>query len=171
MLNSVITRRAAYIPGLIQLNEDFINDTFYEENGLPVTNSSQVVIEKFTKITGIRERRYVSEDLNASAIAAEAGKEAILDSGIDPETLDQIIVSHNFGDVAHDSMQSQNVPSLANKVKHMLNIRRPECIGYDVLFGCPGWIQSMIQAHAYFKAGMAKKILLLGTETLSRVID
>jgi 3-oxoacyl-[acyl-carrier-protein] synthase-3 len=39
------------------------------------------------------------------------------------------------------------------------------------LFGCPGWVQAMIQSDAYFKAGMAKKSLIIGTETLSRVID
>ena len=39
------------------------------------------------------------------------------------------------------------------------------------LFGCPGWLQGLIQADAFFKAGMAKKALIIGTETLSRVID
>jgi 3-oxoacyl-[acyl-carrier-protein] synthase-3 len=171
MLKSIITGTGAYIPGIIQMNEDFLNDTFYEENGSKIANSPESVIEKFKKITGIRERRYVPQHLNASDIAFEAAKEALWDSGIDPESLDQVIVSHNFGDVAHNGMQSQNVPSLASKVKNMLGIARPECIAYDVLFGCPGWIHSMIQATAYFKAGMASRVLLIGTETLSRVID
>lgn len=171
MLNSVITGTGAYIPDVIQLNENFINDIFYEENGQPIANSSALTIEKFRKITGIRERRYVPDHLNASDIAAEAGKEALQESGIDPETLDQIIISHNFGDVDHHSLQSQNVPSLASRVKHILGIRRPECVGYDILFGCPGWVHSLIQSDAYFKAGKAKKVLLIGTETLSRVID
>jgi 3-oxoacyl-[acyl-carrier-protein] synthase-3 len=39
------------------------------------------------------------------------------------------------------------------------------------LFGCPGWVQGVIQADAFFKAGMAKKALVIGAETLSRVID
>ncbi|HSZ32361.1 MAG TPA: 3-oxoacyl-[acyl-carrier-protein] synthase III C-terminal domain-containing protein, partial [Puia sp.] len=49
--------------------------------------------------------------------------------------------------------------------------KNPNCIAYDILFGCPGWLQGMIQADAFFKAGMAKKALIIGTETLSRVID
>ncbi len=171
MLKSIITGTGAYIPDTIQQNDDFINDIFYGENGQPAENSSQLIIEKFRKITGIRERRYVPEHLNASDIAAESGREALLDSGIDPETLDQIIVAHNFGDVAFEGRQSQNVPSLANRVKNLLGVRNPSCVAYDILFGCPGWVHSLIQTEAYFKAGMAKKVLLIGTETLSRVID
>src|SRR6476659_7825068 len=45
------------------------------------------------------------------------------------------------------------------------------CVAYDILFGCPGWVQGMIQADAFFKAGVAKKALVIGTETLSRVLD
>ncbi|MFT3750465.1 MAG: ketoacyl-ACP synthase III [Agriterribacter sp.] len=171
MFRSVITGTGAYIPEITRTNEYFINNTFYGEDGLPIAGTSGMIIEKFKKITGIRERRYVPDHLNASDIAAKAAVQALTDRGIDPETLDQIIVAHNFGDVASGNPQSQNVPSLASRVKHTLGIRRPECIGYDILFGCPGWVQSLIQSEAYFRAGMAKKVLLIGTETLSRVID
>jgi 3-oxoacyl-[acyl-carrier-protein] synthase-3 len=44
-------------------------------------------------------------------------------------------------------------------------------VAYDILFGCPGWIQGVIQADAFIKAGIAKKCLVIGTETLSRVVD
>jgi len=171
MSTSVITGTGAYIPGKIQLNEDFSNNTFFEEGGIPLTNTADVIIEKFRKITGIRERRYVSSQVKASDMAVEAGRQALADSGIDPETLDQIVIAHNFGDVACGSNQSQNVPSLACRVKHLLGIANPECIAYDVLVGCPGWVHAVIQSHAWFKAGMAKKVLLIGTETLSRVSD
>lgn len=171
MLRSVITGTGSYIPDVIQLNEDFINDTFFEENGISHINSPNVIIEKFRKITGIEERRYVSADMNASDMAIAAAKNALEDSLTDPESLDQLIVAHNFGDVRYGTNQTQNVPSLASRVKHALGIRNPQCVAYDLLFGCPGWVQSLIQSHAYFKAGMASKVLLVGTETLSRVID
>lgn len=171
MSKSVITGTGACIPERTLLNEDFIKHTFYDEKGVPLTESAENIIEKFRKITGIRERRYVPDDINASDIAAEAGRLALEDSGTDPETLDQIVVSHNFGDVAHGSLQSQNIPTLASRVKHSLGITRPECIAYDILVGCPGWVHSLIQSHAWFKAGMSKKVLLIGAETLSRVID
>jgi 3-oxoacyl-[acyl-carrier-protein] synthase-3 len=56
-------------------------------------------------------------------------------------------------------------------VKHGLGIKNPHCVAYDVLFGCPGWLQGLIQADTYFKAGIAKKCLVIGAEALSRVID
>jgi 3-oxoacyl-[acyl-carrier-protein] synthase-3 len=171
MFKSVITGTGACIPTEIQLNEAFIHNTFLEENGQPIATSPENIIEKFGQITGIRERRYVSSQLKASDIAVEAAREAIKDSGVDPETLDQIIVAHNFGNIGDKVVQGQTVPSLANLVKHALGIRRPECIAYDLVSGCPGWVQSLIQSHAYFKAGMASKVLLIGTETLSRVLD
>jgi len=45
------------------------------------------------------------------------------------------------------------------------------CVAYDVLFGCPGWIEGMIQANAFIKSGIAEKCLVVGSETLSRVVD
>jgi 3-oxoacyl-[acyl-carrier-protein] synthase III len=44
-------------------------------------------------------------------------------------------------------------------------------VAFDVLFGCPGWVLGLMQADAFFKAGMAKKALVIGAESLSRVID
>ena len=171
MSGSVITGTGAYIPGTVQSNEDFLRHSFFEESGLPLSSPAAMTIEKFGKITGIRERRYVPSSLNASDMAAEAGRQALVDSRIDWETLDQIVVAHNFGDILPGHHQSQNVPSLACRVKNLLGITRPECIAYDVLVGCPGWVHSLIQSHVWFKAGMAKKVLLIGTETLSRVVD
>ena len=56
-------------------------------------------------------------------------------------------------------------------MKNILKIKNPKCVAYDILFGCPGWVEGVIQAQAYLKAGMAKKCLVIGAETLSRVID
>ncbi|TAF54005.1 MAG: ketoacyl-ACP synthase III, partial [Sphingobacteriia bacterium] len=67
--------------------------------------------------------------------------------------------------------QTDAVPSLASHIKHGLGIVNPNCVAYDVLFGCPGWILGVTQADAFIKAGLSKKILVIGTETLSRVID
>ena len=104
-------------------------------------------------------------------MAAIAAQRAIEDAGCDPETIDQIIVAHNFGNVIKHTIQTDAMPALAARVKHVLKIKNPSCIPYDILFGCPGWIQGVIQADAYFKAGLAKKCLVIGTETLSRVLD
>lgn len=120
---------------------------------------------------GIKERRYATNEENSSDLAAKAALKAIENSNIDPETLDYIIVAHNFGDTDFGSKQSNSLPSVASKVKTILGIKNPKCVAYDILFGCPGWVEGVIQASAFMKAGMASKCLVIGTETLSRVID
>ncbi len=170
-MHTVITGTGSYIPPFIQKNSDFARHTFYAENQQPLDTPPEVVVDKFKSITGIEERRYTTDDLNASDIGALAAKAAMDDSGADPETIDQVIVAHNFGNVIKHTIQTDAVPSLASHIKATLGIRNPNCVAYDILFGCPGWVQAMIQSDAYFKAGMAKKSLIIGTETLSRVID
>jgi 3-oxoacyl-[acyl-carrier-protein] synthase-3 len=145
--------------------------TFYADNHEALETPPEVVVEKFKQITGIEERRYVDDDMNTSDIGAIAAANAIKDSGVDPETLDQIIVAQNFGNVFKNTIQTDACPSIATLIKHKLGIKNPACIAYDILFGCPGWVQGMIQADAFFKAGIAKKALVIGAETLSRVID
>lgn len=170
-INSVITGTGSYIPTLVKRNSDFLTNQFLNEDGTPFGYENEVVIEKFKSITGIQERRYGSPELNSSDLAFFAAEKAIADAKIDQEELDYIILAHNFGDVKIDSSQSDILPSLASRVKHRLGIKNPNCVAYDILFGCPGWIQGMIQAEAYIKSGMAKKCLVVGTEMLSRVLD
>lgn len=168
---SVITGTGAYIPRGVKTNLDFTVHNFYDENHNRITTAPLEVVNKFKEITGIEERRYADEEINSSDMATLAAREAIAHSGIDPESLDQIIVAHNFGNVLKHTIQTDVVPSLASRVKHHLGISNPACVAYDIMFGCPGWVQGMIQADAFFKAGIAKKALVIGTETLSRVID
>jgi len=130
-----------------------------------------VVISKFKSITGIEERRYAEPHLTSSDMAFFAAQKAIANANIDPETIDYIIFAHNFGDVKPNAIQSDTVPSLASRVKFKLRIQNPKCVAYDVLFGCPGWIEGMLQANAFIKSGMAKRCLVIGAETLSRVVD
>ena len=171
MLSSVITGTGSYIPPDIQSNTDFFQHVFYTDNNHRLDIPSPDVVEKFRKITGISDRRYAADNMNASDLATSAAIKAIEDSGVNPESIDQIIVAHNFGDVVKDTIQMDAVPSLASRVKHRLGIVNANCIAYDILFGCPGWIQGLIQADAFFKAGLAKTCLVIGAETLSRVID
>ena len=161
----------SYIPQSVTLNEDFEQHSFYMEDGSLHGHENTVIIEKFKAITGIRERRYIKNKYNTSDIASFAAEKAIADAGIDPETLDYLIVAHNYGDVKHSTHQSDTVPSIASRVKHLLKIKNPNCVAYDILFGCPGWVEGVIQSHAYIKSGMAKRCLVIGAETLSRVID
>ncbi len=168
---SVITGTGNYIPTNIIKNEDFLSREFYEKDGVKLQKDNQDVIMKFEEITTIAERRYVSDDLVTSDIAAMAGEKAIESAGINKEELDYVIVAHNFGDVTSENKQLDIVPSLAARVKHSLKIENPYAVAYDVPFGCPGWLQAVIQADYYIKSGDAKKVLVIGADTLSRVCD
>jgi 3-oxoacyl-[acyl-carrier-protein] synthase-3 len=168
---TIITGTGSYIPKIVKTNKDFIGNSFYAEDGVLIQTPNQEIVEKFKDITGIYERRYAGEQMNTSDMATEASLLAIKDSGIDPETIDQIIVAHNFGNVVTGSIQTDTIPAIASRVKNQLGIRNPNCVAYDILFGCPGWIQGVIQADAFIKSGMAKRCLVIGAETLSRVVD
>ncbi|QRY56237.1 3-oxoacyl-ACP synthase III family protein [Sphingobacterium siyangense] len=160
----------SYIPSKKITNADFADHLFLDENGLPFKEPASV-IEKFKAITGIEERRYADPDQVASDLAFLAGQRAIEDAGIAAETLDYIIVAHNYGDVQSGKIQSDTVPSLASRVKKKLGISNPKCVAYDLLFGCPGWNEGVLHANAFIKSGMAKRCMVIGAETLSRVID
>ena len=165
------TGTGCHIPSIKATNQDFEANHFLDSEGMPYSQPNEVIIEKFKAITGIGERRYAASNLNTSDLGAMAAQNAIADAGIDPETLDYIIFAHNFGDVSHRQSQGDTLPSLATRVKHQLQIKNPRCVAYDLLFGCPGWVEGVIQAHAYIKSGIANKCLVIGAETLSRVVD
>ena len=170
-MNIKITGSGSYIPDVVEKNEDFHQHTFLNTDGTSIDYPNEVIVEKFKAITGIVERRYAKEHLTSSDLGFFAAEKAIEDAKIDREELDYIIVAHNFGDVKANTIQSDILPCLASRVKHSLRIKNPKCVAYDILFGCPGWLEGVIQAQAFIKAGMAKKCLVIGSETLSRVVD
>lgn len=170
-ISSVITGTGSYIPTNRIENKKFVETEFFDSAGNKLQKPGDYIVDKFEEITTIAERRYVDDDLNTSDIAFFAAKEAISSSGIDQEDLDYIIVAHNFGDVRKDSNRSDLVPTIAARVKHKLGIINPDTVAYDLPFGCPGWVQAMIQANYYLKSGDASRILVIGAETLSRIYD
>jgi len=170
-MNVKIIGSGSAIPRNIIPNIDFAQNEFLNEDGSPFPQPNEIITEKFKAITGIEERRYADADQVTSDLALEAAQKAINDADIDPESLDYIIFAHNFGDVRLGAIQSDIMPSLASRVKARLKIKNNSCVAYDILFGCPGWVEGMIQAYAFIKAGMARRCLVIGAETLSRVID
>ncbi len=168
---SVITGTGSCVPSERVMNEDFLTREFFETYDKKLEKPNREIIDKFLEITTIAERRYVSDDLVTSDIAFVAAEDAIETAGIDREDLDYIIVAHNFGDVRADNKRSDFVPSLAARVKRKLGIKNPKSVAYDIIFGCPGWLQALIQADYYIRSGDAKKVLVIGAEVLSRVSD
>ena len=170
-MKTIISGTGSAVPNRIIPNSAFAEHKFLDEEGNPFAIDAPEIIEKFSSITGIEERRYAEDNINSSDLAAAAAKKAIQNAGCDPETIDYIIVAHNFGDTRPNSSQSEPLPSISSKVKTHLGIENPNCVAYDILFGCPGWIEGVVQAHAFIKAEMAERCLVIGAETLSRVID
>ena len=170
-MNIKITGSGSSIPELIQANSAFLNHDFFDAEGVHIDHATEEIIEKFKAITGIQQRRYIRDNQTVIDIALEAAQKAILDANIDSESLDYIIFAHNVGDITKNSNQVDTLPSLASKVKSRLKIKNPSCVAYDILFGCPGWVEGVIQASAFIKAGIAQKCLVIGADTLSRVLD
>lgn len=162
----------SYIPKRIIKNSYFLNHEFYEPSKNKIENkTNEEIIEKFREITNIEERRYVEEGMVTSDLAVLAIKDACKSAGISQESLDFIIVAHNFGDIVEGNIRMDALPGLANKVKMKLHLKNPACICHDVISGCPGWTQGMIIADAYIKSGFMKRGVVVGADVLSRISD
>jgi 3-oxoacyl-[acyl-carrier-protein] synthase-3 len=168
---TVIIGTGSYIPSRIVINDDFKKNEFFDPLGNKFETSIDEIISKFEDITEIHERRHVNEKYVTSDLAFFAAEEALKDAKIDRESLDYIIVGHNFGDIRPNSSKIDILPTMSSKVKEKLGIKNPKTVAYDMLFGCPGWLQGVIQANYYIKSGDAKRILVIGAEILSRISD
>jgi 3-oxoacyl-[acyl-carrier-protein] synthase-3 len=171
MIRTVISATGSHIPSVRVPNENFLDHDFRGTDQKPIGKSNRDILEQFESITGIRERRYVPEDMVTTDIAYEAARDALESSQTDPESLDGIIVAHNFGDVRAGSSRSDLVPALAARVKSRLGIRNPASAAFDLVFGCPGWLQGVIVADSMIRSGDNQRVMIIGADTLSRISD
>lgn len=170
MPNTIIIGSGCYIPENI-IDGSFFNDSvFYDENNQKINKPNEEIIEKFVDITEIEERRYAHKDQFNSDLGYFASLEALEDSGVDKEDLDYIIYANNFGEVDDNGMPNF-MPSLSAILKNKLGIKNRKCINYDMIFGCPGWVEALILADVLIKSKKAINILVVGGETLSKVTD
>ncbi len=170
MPNTIIIGSGHYLPKNVIGRDFFMNSEFYTDEGEKIEKPNAEIINKFVEITEIENRRFIDENQTNSEIGYEAAKVAIEDSKIDPETLDYIIYASNFGEVTKEGYVNF-MPNMAARVKNKLGIKNRFCITYDMIFGCPGWVEAMILANNLIKAKAAKTILVVGAETLSKVTD
>ncbi len=162
----------SYIPEQVIKNDHFLSYKFYDQaTKKPIDKTNEEIIKKFHEITNIEERRWVTDDQINSDIAALAIKNACESADIDIETLDFIIIGHNFGNVPYGTTNVDTVPSVANKVKDVLKIKNPNCISHDVISGCPSWTQGMVIADAYIRSQTYKRGVVVGSDVLSRISD
>jgi 3-oxoacyl-[acyl-carrier-protein] synthase-3 len=170
-IRSVIVGTGSHIPSRVVPNDAFLNYEFRDADQKVIPKSNEEILAQFEAITGIRERRYVPDDLVTSDIAHDAARKALESSGVDGEDLDYIIVAHNFGDVRAGTTRSDLVPAIAARVKAKLEIENPKVVAYDLIFGCPGWLQGVIQADYMIRSGDVRRAMIIGADTLSRISD
>ena len=117
--------------------------------------------EWITERTGIKQRHIAAEGEYTSDLGYKAALDAIKKAHIDNSEIDAIIVATTTAD---------NIfPSTATKIQHKLNIKHG--FAFDVQAVCSGFIYALTIADLYIKMGKAEKILVIGAETLSRILD
>ncbi len=169
MFRSIIAATGCYIPKQRVPNEIFLKNEFFDACGARLVKKNEEIVDKLLEITGIEERRYVTDDLLTSDIAALAAERAL--QGVDRESLDYIVVAQNLGENTPENPVPDMVPAIASRVKHKLKIENPYTVCFDLPFGCPGWLQGMIVGDYFIKSGDARRVLVIGAEILSRVTD
>jgi len=152
-------------------NEYFYQHQFYTAEGLLNPKPTTAIVKKMTEISGIEQRRYTRPEFSTSDLSLWAAQDALQSGNVDGESLDYIIVAHNFGDVRRSNLQADMLPNIASRVKARLGIKNPDCVCYDILFGCPSWVQAVIQADYYLKSGDAKRALVIGADVMSAILD
>ncbi|QDP86126.1 ketoacyl-ACP synthase III [Chryseobacterium sp. SNU WT5] len=170
MPNTIIIGSGSCIPTKVIGKDYFMDSVFYTDEGDRIDKPNEEIIQKFIEITEIENRRYLEDNEYNSDLGFRAAEKAIADAKIDQEDLDYIIYASNFGEVNHDGM-TNFMPSMSARVKNKLGIKNRRTVNYDMIFGCPGWVEGMILADTLIKAKKAKLILVVGSETLSRVTD
>jgi len=117
--------------------------------------------EWITSRTGIKERRIADPATPASALATEAARRALQDAGVEASELDQIIVGTVTGD--------RPFPSTACIVQDRLGAKN--AFGFDISAACSGWVYGLSLATNQIRSGAADTILVIGVETLSKIVD
>jgi 3-oxoacyl-[acyl-carrier-protein] synthase-3 len=122
-----------------------------------VDTSDEWIVER----TGIRQRYIAGEGETTSSLAAEAARNALEAAQMDPATVDLIILATATPD--------QTFPSTASRVQHALGCKGGPA--FDVAAVCSGFLYALGVADSMLRSGMAKRALVIGAETFSRILD
>jgi 3-oxoacyl-[acyl-carrier-protein] synthase-3 len=118
--------------------------------------------EWITSRTGIKERRILKgEGLGSSYMAIEAAKEAIAKRGLDPMEIDMVICS----------TATPDMPVAANACYIATELGAHRAFGYDLMAACSGFLFGLGTAASFIESGRCKKVLLIGTDKMSSIID
>jgi 3-oxoacyl-[acyl-carrier-protein] synthase III len=168
----IIKGMGSFLPVRIIPNEYFLQHHFYEGTGKKSEKPIAEIVAKLEAITGIRERRYIPENETSVPLMTAASANAIANAQLQVNDLQGIIVAHNAGNMLTDGKGIQSVPNMAALLKNALKVENHDCFAYDILFGCPGWVQGVIQAKQILADSEdTNHILVVGIEVASRMLD
>lgn len=145
---SKITAFGSYVP------EKVITNHYFEE--FIDTND-----EWITSRTGIKTRRFAKDGEYTSDLSVKAVKNLMENSGKEVKDVDFIIVCTTSPD--------QPMPNTASRVQYKLGIENAGC--NDIYAACAGFVYGMQMAHGFVNSGVYKKVLVIGSEALSKIID
>ena len=148
MTRTKIVSTGSYLPEKVLTNFDLEK---------MVETSDQWITER----TGIKERRIANGNQAASDLAYDASKVALARAALKPEDIDLIIVASVTGDMPF--------PSTACILQDKLGARK--AAAFDVNAACSGFLYGLYVADSFIRSGMHKKILVVGTEVLSKFTD
>ncbi|WP_134012603.1 beta-ketoacyl-ACP synthase III [Litoreibacter halocynthiae] len=148
MIRSVLRGMGHALPERVVENAEF--ETWMETSDAWIKSRS-----------GIERRHFAAEGQTTSDLATEAARAALADAGMDPETLDAIVVATSTPDTTF--------PSVATMVQGNLGMKSG--FAFDVQAVCAGFVFAMSNADALIKSGQAKRVLVIGAETFSRIMN
>jgi 3-oxoacyl-[acyl-carrier-protein] synthase III len=143
-----ITGLGVYVPDRVFTNKDL--EQF-------VDTTDEWIVER----TGIRERRFATEEQALTDIAEPAAIAALADAGVDASSIDLIIVAT----VTPDMMFPTSSALLAD------SLGMPDAAAYELLAGCTGFMYALAQAYSMISSGLSKRALVVGGDVLSKILD
>ena len=148
MIRSVIRGAGAALPARVVTNDELADR---------LDTSNEWIVER----TGIRQRHIAGEGETTSTLATDAARAALADAGIDAGDIDLIVLATATPD--------NTFPATATKVQAALGCA--PCPAFDVAAVCSGFLYAMTTADAMLVSGQAKRALVIGAETFSRILD
>ncbi len=143
-----ITGLGVYVPDRVLSNADLEQ---------LVDTSDQWIMER----TGIRERRIAADEQALTDICLPAARRALEMAGVDPRSIDLVVVATVTPDMAF--------PSSGALIADALGM--PDAAAYDLSAGCTGFVYAIAQAHAMLASGLARRALVVGGDVLSKILD
>ncbi|MES5101049.1 beta-ketoacyl-ACP synthase III [Agrobacterium sp. BA1120] len=148
MIRSIIRGFGAALPKRVMTNQDI---------EAIVETSDEWIVQR----TGIKQRYIAGEGETTSSLGELAARAALENAGIKPEEIDLIIVATSTPD--------NTFPATAVNIQNRLGITGG--FAFDVQAVCSGFVYAMATADLYIRGGMAKRVLVIGAETFSRILD